>query len=381
LELPQELTAAYPTADAPRTCLVGVTEGPASNEGDAGPDAGVVDDSSQEPPIGAVPFDAGIPVNRPKRPIAPELLSQTGCFADMARHQVSVEFVPYLMRSPLFTDSAHKDRFFSIPKGTTIAASVDGTWLWPIGSVLIKNFSFDFQGSSGPERRPVETRVMKRFPDGRWHYWSYSWNDEGTEATLLEDSAERQLNVFNQPQPMRYVYPSEMSCRSCHGYHAEGVLGPTAMQLDLEVSTQGTVRRQLDLLTELGVFERQQLPPMGLVDPANETAPIEARARSYLHGNCAHCHHPGGYAPPDVLMDLRITTPLPDAELCGAEVDYSSGMAHFRIAPGNLEESDLWQRFISDGLWRMPVVGTVQHDPLGEKVIREWIESIEECPQ
>jgi uncharacterized repeat protein (TIGR03806 family) len=324
--------------------------------------------------------DAGVQ-NSEDRPPVPQLLSQTGCFADIAQHLVSAEFVPYLMRSPLWTDSAHKDRFFSVPTGTTITLTPNGNWEWPIGSVLIKNFSFDFQGSSGVERRPVETRLMKRFPDGRWQYWSYRWNEEGSDATLLTDAVESYLTVVGQSEPLRYVYPSELSCRSCHGFHTEGVLGPTAMQLDMEVSSQGVVRRQLDLLSELGVIAQQQPAPSGLVNPANETATVEARARSYLHGNCAHCHHPGGYAPPDVLMDLRITTPLRDAELCGAESDYASSTAHLRISPGKPEESDLWLRFTSDGLWRMPVIGTGLHDPLGERVIREWIESLESCPQ
>ncbi|HEX2879378.1 MAG TPA: hypothetical protein VHO25_07555, partial [Polyangiaceae bacterium] len=119
VELPQELMAAYPTADAPRSCFINVTlEDPSVIEGDAGADTGVVEEPSGELPESAVSFDAGIPVHRPMRPAAPQLLSQSGCFADMARHQVSVEFVPYLMRSPLFTDAAHKDRFFSIPVGT-----------------------------------------------------------------------------------------------------------------------------------------------------------------------------------------------------------------------------------------------------------------------
>jgi uncharacterized repeat protein (TIGR03806 family) len=373
VELPQELTATYPSADAPRSCLLMVT----------------LDDEATPTPIqdggvgNAIAADAGAEAAQDPdhRPLAPQLLSQTGCFADIAQHQVSAEFVPYLMRSPLWTDSAHKDRFFSVPLGTTITRTPNGTWDWPIGSVLLKNFSFDFQGSSGVERRPVETRLMKRFPDGRWQYWSYRWNELGSDATLLEDAVETDLTVVGQPNPVRYVYPSELSCRTCHGFQTEGVLGPTAMQLDLEISTQGLVRRQLDLLSELGVIERQEAPPSELVNPANETATLEARARSYLHGNCAHCHHPGGYAPPDVLMDLRITTPLRDAELCGAEVDYSSSTARWRIAPGNLAESDLWQRFTSDGLWRMPVIGTGLHDPLGEQVIRDWIESLESCPQ
>jgi uncharacterized repeat protein (TIGR03806 family) len=324
--------------------------------------------------------DAGAQADAEDRPAAPLLLSQTGCFADIAQHQVSVEFVPYLMRSPLWTDSAYKDRFFSVPAGTTITLTPNGTWDWPVDSVLIKNFSFDFQGARGVERRPVETRLMKRFPDGRWQYWTYRWNEQGTDATRLDDAVETDLTVVGQPNPLHYVYPSELSCRTCHGFQTEGVLGPTAMQLDLEISTHGLVRRQLDLLNELGVIEQQQPPPSELVNPANETATLEARARSYLHGNCAHCHHPGGYAPPDVLMDLRITTPLRDAELCGAESDYSSSSALLRIAPGKPEESDLWLRFTSDGLWRMPVIGTGLHDPLGEQVIRAWIESLESCP-
>jgi uncharacterized repeat protein (TIGR03806 family) len=378
IELPQELPSAYPAPTAPRTCLAMVTLTEPRQPAVAAADAGIA--PSDALPVTAVSFDAGVG-ELEQRPTAPQLLSQTGCFADTVQHQVSAEFVPYVIRSPLWTDGAHKERFFSVPTGTTITVQADGSWLWPVGSVLIKSFAFDFPTTNGTERRPVETRLMKKLGEGRWHYWSYRWNEQGSDATLLDGSDEAYFGVAGETESLHYLFPSERSCRSCHGYQTEGVLGPTALQLDLEVSIQGTVRRQLDMLSELGVVAAQQVPNVGLVNPANETAPLEARARSYLHGNCAHCHHPGGYAPPDVTMDLRITTPLRDADLCGAYADSPSGTAHFRIAPGNLDDSDLWQRFTTDSLWRMPIVGTGLHDPLGEKVIKDWIESLESCPQ
>ena len=55
-------------------------------------------------------------------------------------------------------------------------------------------------------------------------------------------------------------------------------------------------------------------------------------ARAYLHGNCGHCHRPGGWTPPDLDMDLLFTTepelkwPLAMAKL-GVDISMLSGTA------------------------------------------------------
>ena len=90
----------------------------------------------------------------------------------------------------------------------------------------------------------------------------------------------------------------------------------------------------------------------------------EARARAYLHANCGHCHRPGGWTPPDLDMDLRWTTPTPEANLCGVPPQYSSTFpADHRVAPGDPSDSLVWLRLSSRGPWQMPPFATSVPDP------------------
>lgn len=384
VEAPVALPSTLPlTLAVPHTCFASVTL--AQGEGEAAPEP-VADAGAASAGAGsALPgsLDAGFrDDDDDPRPPAPRLLSESGCFADTATGQLAPEMIPYVIRSPLWTDGAHKARYFTVSEGSRIEVRPDGSWLWPLGTVMLKNFAFEFVADEGTVVRNVETRIFKKMSNGRWRYWSYEWNAQGTDASLLDDGKQVVLDIAGDNGPLPYIFPGEMTCQACHGFTSEGVLGPNAAQLDLQVQLQSGARRQLELLAELGVVDAQMASPTGtgLVDPANETAPIEARARSYLDGNCAHCHRPDGYAPPDVLMDLRISTPLSEAELCGAPSNFPSDRATLRIAPGEPENSDLWLRFTSDGLTRMPMVGTWMHDPTGEAVIKEWIESLQSCP-
>ena len=58
-----------------------------------------------------------------------------------------------------------------------------------------------------------------------------------------------------------------------------------------------------------------------LADPGDDAAPLEPRARAYLHTNCAQCHRPNGPTPS--TMDLRYTTALADTSRMGRRPEVS----------------------------------------------------------
>ena len=108
----------------------------------------------------------------------------------------------------------------------------------------------------------------------------------------------------------------------------------------------------------------------------DETQPLEARARSYLHANCAHCHRfkGGGNSDFSVLFQLGLaetnTVEAPPLhgtmEITGARL----------IAPGDPERSVIYRRMVKRGQGRMPNISSLEVDPVGTQVIRRWIEQM-----
>jgi hypothetical protein len=115
-------------------------------------------------------------------------------------------------------------------------------------------------------------------------------------------------------------------------------------------------------------------------EPADTRAPLAERARSYLEGNCAHCHHPGG--PADRSIDLRYTTPFATTNTCDIPPEAGDlGIAGARIiAPGAPDRSVLHARATRRGFGQMPLVGTLEVDAAGTALLRSWIAGMTGCP-
>lgn len=290
-------------------------------------------------------------------------LADTGCLPDGA---AAPDLVPYTVRSPLWTDGALKRRWLTVPPGETIGFSPSGAWDFPIGSLLIKQFL------ATPDE-PIETRFM-RWDGADWQFATY--RHDGGDAVLLTDSAWGEVTLGGEPVP--WYFPGVDGCATCH---LGGALGPVAAQLDTEYDYDGAVRSQLEEMARVGLLDTpspQAAQP--LVRPEDAAAPLQDRARSWLHANCAHCHRPDGWTPPEMTMDLRYTTPLPDARLCGEPVqfDQAPDAGAYRLAPGDSGDSAIWGRIV-DSMTPMPPVGTLVLDPLAEDTVRAWIDSAPDC--
>jgi uncharacterized repeat protein (TIGR03806 family) len=300
----------------------------------------------------------------------PKLLSETGCVDPSDPEKPASGLIPYDVVSPLWSDGAEKTRFMALPDDKTIAIDADGDWDLPIGSVLVKTFAV--------EGKRLETRLFMRHDDGNWGGYTYEWDDQGNDATLLPAGKLRPLDAG------AWAYPSRSQCIQCHSVAAGGTLGLETGQLNREFTYTSTNRisNQLATLEHIGVLAAPIGPPEAATkyaDPASTSEPIESRARSYLHSNCSHCHRPMGGG--QGMMDLRIANTLADTKTCAAmNTQGPVAGAMQLVVPGNPDQSILSLRMHATDNKRMPPVGVTVTDDAGAAVVDEWIRSLSVCP-
>ncbi|MFT4624250.1 MAG: hypothetical protein ACI8PZ_002909 [Myxococcota bacterium] len=333
-------------------------------------------------PEGAAPPVVGAPPEAPPcTVVAPPEPGERTCFADVDPDALPDRWsatgcapvggpglVPYSVAAPLWSDGADKQRWLAIPEGEVVTALPDGRLDLPVGTLLLKRFAW---GDT-----PLETRVMLA-TDAGWVFATYVWDVHGTEAWLAGPDAETIDRGGKE-----WTVPSAAGCLYCHGESAV-VLGPEVAQLAHAVCVDGEPIDQLAHLEATGVFAGAVPDVMPMVDPEDPTADIADRARSYLHVNCAHCHRPGGWTPPEMDLDLRWHLPLADTQTCDVPIQYLAPPASrdVRVQPGHPELSHLYLRMTptGGGFAQMPSVGTAP-DPTGLAVVRAWITSLDSCP-
>jgi uncharacterized repeat protein (TIGR03806 family) len=180
----------------------------------------------------------------------------------------------YSLSTPLFSDYADKDRFIYVPAGQQARHRGDGLIEFPIGSALIKTFSYPGQ--------VLETRVLLRRASG-WVALPYVW--EGDDAVLRRGG--KRMEVQAAGRTISYAVPNQNQCKECHQSNAAiEPIGPKARNL-------GTA--QLNGLVKAGLLDRA---PTGHTLPRwdDRKAPVADRARAYLDINCGHCHSRSGIA-------------------------------------------------------------------------------------
>ena len=74
--------------------------------------------------------------------IPPQYLSQYGFFLNQKQQIPTPGVLPYNLITSLFSDYADKHRFVYVPKGQFATHEVDSVFDFPIGSTLIKTFSY-----------------------------------------------------------------------------------------------------------------------------------------------------------------------------------------------------------------------------------------------
>jgi len=304
----------------------------------------------------------------------PDLLSETGCVDDTDPTQPASGLIPFTPSAPFWSDGVTKSRWLALPDGESITLDDDGDFIFPPGSVLVKNFERN--------NKLIETRLfMRHIDDESWAGYTYSWNAAQTDATRIIGGSIQPTEADGE----NWIYPSESQCLHCHTEAAKRALGPERLQLNSDIQYPSTGRNgnQLATLDAINMLS----PPLG-DDPANlpalpdpfGSAPLNERARAYLHSNCSGCHRPG--TPLQSTMDLRYDTPLTSTNACDADsiTGGNLGIPNAKlIAPGNADLSLMPIRMGLRNSKAMPPLGSLVADENGVNLINAWINSLAGC--
>jgi uncharacterized repeat protein (TIGR03806 family) len=314
---------------------------------------------------GAVPDGPDLDIILADKPA--KTLSAYGLFRDSAARQPAAGVVPYELINPLFSDYSEKERLVFVPKGQTVDWSDEGVLAFPVGSVLIKSFSY-------PETGRIETRLLVHKAAG-WVGYPYVWNADQSDAIYSPIGKKEPIQIADpkgQVHQITYSVPNQNQCKTCHQAGDKVTpIGPKARNLGVDQIAQW---RTLGLV--------QTIPETFDVVPAAhlEFGSTAARARAYLDINCGHCHKSDGAASnsglwlewtEESLVKLGIGK-HPTAAGRGA------GQLTRVIEPGAPEASILAYRMASrEAGVAMPELGRSLNHEDGLALINEWIREMQ----
>jgi uncharacterized repeat protein (TIGR03806 family) len=331
----------------------------------------------------------------------PRKLSKTGLFASVPDNEPAAGLIPYDLNMPFWSDFAVKDRYIALPDDKSVRFHERDKWEFPVGTVFVKTFWLHQDRGNLADPVRLETRLLVHSPEG-WVGYTYVYNDEQTEAHLLDGSLLKPVEVQtrNEAVSQPYYFPSRSDCFGCHT-KAEGfVLGTTTRQMNRTLRYRGQRENQIALLDRLGVFSGriEQKPEnlekfpdwrFGNFDRSEDDdwtenmhnlppADRDALARSWLEVNCAVCHRPEGIAPH--ARDMRFHISLDRMNLLGRRP--SQGQLgppdSLLIAPGRPRHSELIFRVGRRGPRQMPPLASNLVDPRGLEVLRQWIAEMDD---
>jgi hypothetical protein len=321
----------------------------------------------------------------------PQLLSQTGAFADLQTLKPNPGIVPYSPNLTFWSDNAEKRRFFVIKNLTDqVTYSRDGNWTFPNGMVFVKHFDMDLnRDNPGTNLKRLETRFLVRNTGGLYGV-AYRWNDQGTEATLVGTGGvdfDLQIQQGGQMITQSWHIPSRGECITCHNPNAGHALSLNTRQLNKSGQINVTSGNFLSLLSNsgyLGGFTDNPATLERYYRPNESQVNLENRVRSYLGVNCSHCHQPNSGiveswdARGHLSVDgMRILYGIPVSETYHEPDDYL-------IKPGDKVNSVIWNRIqarseIGDGTYhgysQMPPLATRVVDAAGVQLLSDWIDN------
>ncbi len=326
-----------------------------------------------------------VPNTNTSTELAPQNLSDVGVFEDLSTLTPAEGIMPYSLNSELYSDGTQKRRWVAIPNdgefdtlGEQASVNEHGELIFPRGTVFIKHFELPTDFRSPEETRKLETRFLVLTDNLDAYGVTYRWNEDGTDAELLEEGAEASYEVINEAGELttvNWVFPSRQQCLTCHNANAGYVLGPNMRNLNkgIHYTEETPLTNQLRTWQNLGIIEERlelsSYAPLSSLD--NAFTSNEAKIRSYLQSNCSFCHRPGGV---ETNFNALFTSSLDSAQMVGvATVGRQSLEENAIIAPGDIQHSEMVRRIESlDGL-RMPPLGTSLVDQKFAATLKEWI--------
>lgn len=347
----------------------------------------------------------------------PQRLSQTGLFSSLADLVPAPGVFEYTINAEAWSDGAVAHRCLAIParhrQASAPAASdehaafpvgvydrqdilvgvIRGEWQFPEDTVFVKTLSLPLADGS---LRHVETQLLHL--DGEtWRGYSYLWNAAQTDAALVPSTGTRtaielassaagaghgeltesEIDRDASAAQRLWKVTSRTECMVCHTNWDAFILGFKPGQLDRDVEFGGVRANQLQILDAVGLVPQPERDSAAnsrkFVDPHEPTAALDARARSYLHVNCAHCHRNGGGGTAN--FELVYSLGVDELKLIGARPTQGSfGMRRAElVAPGAPERSVLYFRMATRGRGRMPHLGSERIDERGLSLVGTWI--------
>ncbi|MFT4559660.1 MAG: putative heme-binding domain-containing protein [Planctomycetaceae bacterium] len=334
----------------------------------------------------------------------PRNLSATGLFLSVEKLALAPGVIPYDVNAAPWEDGTISQRFLALPGSATVGVheinnvqkgNLKGEWSFPDGTVLGKTIQLETSSDFSIQQR-LETQILHRHK-GEWRAYSYLWNADQTDAVLSDGKAsDRSFAVPDSSSSSGYRsqtwhFASRTECLLCHTTRGGSVYGFRIEQLNRDFDYGTSKDNQLRTLAHLGLFEK----PIGkspsptqvaldkikqMASPADESADLTQRVRSYLHVNCSHCHQRGGggTAAIEVLHDIHFDK----THLVSRPTQGSFGIVDpWVVAPGDPDRSILYYRMSKVGRGRMPHFGSREIDDRGVALLREWILQLEQSSE
>ena len=310
-------------------------------------------------------FELAANPDKNRKEAFPRKLSEIGLFSDVKKLTPAAGVFAYEPTVPQWMDGAVAQRYIALPRTSQITTNA-GTWVYPPDAVLVRNISMG--------ERKLETQLL-HYNGLNWNGYTYKWNEKQDDAELAgSDGDEIELQVVNTDgarQSLSWRVHSRSECMRCHNNWTGYVLGFTPLQLkDFE----------LHKARDEGIF--MAAPQVGkkarLVSHKDKDHSIQARAMSYLHGNCAHCHRFGGGGSASMILDFE--TPLEKSKLVNIKPTQGDfGLVDASIVKaGEPESSVLLLRMAKLGSGRMPHIGSRIVDVEAVDLIYDWLASLGE---
>jgi glucose/arabinose dehydrogenase len=307
--------------------------------------------------------------------------------ADWQRRLESSKGRPFWVNGLQWHRLVRERHEFHLPPDGFLALASGDEVSFPPGTVFVREFFVCPTGVSPPGDRRIETRlVVAGAPVG--YGASYHWTTP-EQAQLIEDGEllDAGMNQALNPVSNHWVQDRVLWWLPSLDEQLSFPITNPSYWLPVAVAEFNSMSSPRDDPNLIALFNREGLFRPRLTEAQlaalpsaarwlDDRATLEQRVRSYLHGNCAMCHQPGGAA--RAWFDARITAPLEQAGLIdGSLAAGDLGIAGARvIVRGDPERSVLYQRLKRTDFFRMPPVA--YHDEASPilPVLAEWIRNL-----
>lgn len=291
----------------------------------------------------------------------PAKLSEVGIYAGSSVSAPRPPAQAYEPGYPLWSDGGEKFRSFVLPAGATIDASDPDNYVFPLGTLIFKTFSF--ATPSSPRRNlPVETRLL-RLKAGGWELAAYAWDENAEDAELLDLERSQSRDVLAPTgEVVQHVIPSRLECRQCHESSTSEVLGINELQL----AKSGALTEAAPRITPMPSEPFRTLPEHG---------PLTTAVLGYFVGNCVHCHNGtnGAASSFDLRPDVALANVIDQPTASSATAD------GIRVVPGSPEQSILYLGLRAGPeleVKEMPPLGVAARDTSAIQLLGDWITAL-----